>query len=170
MNNIILIWMSWSGKTNFWKMLAKKMNMNFLDFDDDIIEKVMKKTVWEKLLELWDEKFLEMEEELVLNLDMKNTILATSWSVPLREKSIQKLKQLWIIIYLNIWIDIIKQRLKRMKVDRIVWMKDMTIDEILNYRMKFYNNSYDYKFDFKRNWTKEENFEDFFNFFANIKK
>jgi hypothetical protein len=33
-----------------------------------------------------------MEEELVLNLNIKNTVLATSGSVPLRPKAIEYLK------------------------------------------------------------------------------
>jgi shikimate kinase len=66
--------------------------MNFLDFDDDVIEKTFNKKCSEKLSELGEEKFLDMEEELALKLNIKNTVLSTSGSVPLRPKAIEYLK------------------------------------------------------------------------------
>jgi len=169
MENIILIWMPGSWKTTIWKQLAEKLNMNFLDFDDDIIEKQSWKTVAQLLEELGEEKFLDYEEQLVLSLDdIKNTILSTSWSVPLKENAMKKLKQLWKVIYLDIPLDIIKSRLKVMKVDRIVGMKNMTMDEILEYRRSFYEKSYDYKFTISENLSKEEVFELFYEFIKKI--
>jgi shikimate kinase len=103
-----------------------------------------------------------------LNLNIKNTVLATSGSVPLRPKAIEYLKTIWKIIYLEIPIEAVKNRLKRMKVDRIVWMKNMTMEEILDYRKSFYENSYDYKFSFSWLWDKSETFKEFMDFFEKL--
>jgi len=168
MKNIILIWMPGSWKTTIGKPLAEKLNMDFLDFDDDVIEKEMWKTVGEVLEELGEEKFLNLEEKLALNLNIKNTVLATSGSVPLRPKAIEYLKTIWKIIYLEIPIETVKTRLERMKVDRIVGMKNMTMDEILAYRKSFYEKSYDYKFSFSGLWEKQEVFKEFIQFFKKL--
>ncbi len=160
--------MPWSWKTTIWKDLATKLWMNFLDFDDDVIEKVMNKTVWEKLIELWEEKFIQMEENLALDLDIQNTVLCTSGSLPLSDKAMIKLKKLWKVIYLNINIEVVKQRLSIMKVDRIIWMDNMTLEEILIYRKSFYEKSFNYEFKLDTKWTKEEIFKVFFDWFIKI--
>ena len=74
------------GKTTFGKILAKELDYDFLDFDDDVIEVSQWQSVAETLQYLWEEKFLELEESLTLGLNFQNTILATSGSVPLRKK------------------------------------------------------------------------------------
>jgi shikimate kinase len=157
-----------SWKTTIWKSLAEKLNMGFLDFDDDVIENEMWKTVWEVLDELGEEKFLNLEEKLTLNLNITNTVLATSGSVPLKENAMNYLKSIWIVIYIDIPISTIKSRLESMKIDRIVWMKDMTMDEILVYRKSFYEKSYDYKFTVLGLWEKQEVFKEFMQFFEKL--
>ncbi len=165
MKNIVLTWMPWSGKTSIWRPLAEKLWMKIVDFDDDIIEPIMWKTVGEVLEELWDENFLSLEEKLSCELELENTILSTSWSVPLKDKAMNYLKTQWVVIYIKIPLSTIKTRLESMKVDRIVWMKNMTMDEILTYRQNFYENSYDYVFNTQWLASKEEIFEEFWKWF-----
>ena len=55
-----------------------------------------------------------------------------------------------------------------MKVDRIVGMKDMTMDEILNYRKSFYESSYDYNFKIDWNLNDDEIFEEFVRFLDKV--
>ena len=169
MNNIILIWMPWSGKTTIWKPLAEKRWMKIIDFDDDIIEPQMWKSVAKVLKQLWEEEFLNLEEKLSCELSLENTILSTSGSVPLKEKAIEYLKTQWKIIYINIPLSTIKTRLESMKVDRIVWMKNMSMNEILEYRQSFYEKSYDYKFDTDWLKSRQEVFEEFWEWFQTLK-
>lgn len=168
MKNIILIGMPGCGKTNIGRLLSRKLWMEVIDFDDDVIEVEMEKSCADVLTELWEEKFLEMEENLALNLKLKNKILSCSWSVPLSKKAMDFLKTQWTVIYIDIPVKTIETRLKRMKVDRIVWMKDMTLKEILEYRKSFYENSYDYKF--RNDWlgSKEDTFRKFWKWFSEL--
>ncbi len=167
-NNIILVWMPWSGKTNIWKNLAEDLNYNFLDFDDDIIEVEMNKTVAECLDELGDEKFLELEQELALDLEMQQTVLATSWSVALSLKAMNHLRTTWDSIIIDIPLTTIKQRLHIMKTDRIIWMNKMTLDEILMHRKEFYEQSYDYRFQTSGLGSKQQTYRQFQKWFYNI--
>ena len=56
-----------------------------------------------------------------------------------------------------------------MKVDRIVWMKSMSMDEILIYRQRFYEDSYDYVFNTQWMSSKEEVFSEFWEWFQQLK-
>ncbi len=170
MNNVILIWMPGSGKTSIGRLLSRKLWMEVIDFDDDIIEVEMKKSCASVLEELWEEKFLKLEEELALNLKLENKILSCSWSVPLNEKVMEYLNTIWEVIYLNIIINSIEKRLKRMKVDRIIWMTDWnkTIKEILGYREPFFQKAYKYKFDNEWLGTKDDTFNKFWKWFKKL--
>ena len=175
-NSIIFTAMPGGWKSTIWKQLHKELseffNIDFKDFDDDILEKITKeeaeeiiwllklKSLWitpEKLANqtvanilkiLWDNNFLELEGIIWKNLTFqKPTILSTSGSLPLKEEAIKNLKKQGKIIYINTPIEIIEKRLELMKVDRIVGMSSWkTLKEILEYRKKFYEKSYDYKF------------------------
>ena len=196
--NIIVTWMPWSGKTTIWKKLSKEIWANFCDFDDDILEKITLETAEEalwvlnlrstwlipenlsykevkKILELlWDDKFLELEWFMWRSLVFESqTVLSTSWSLPLRLDAMAHLKQNWKVIYIDIPLELIISRLHEMKTDRIIWMWKMTLEEILEYRDNFYNITKD--LDFKvpsfevRNWkTKEERSIEKFIVFANF--
>lgn len=170
MKNIILIGMPGCGKTSIGRLLSRKLWMEVIDFDDDVIEVEMKKSCADVLSELWEEKFLEMEERLALNLKLKNKILSCSWSVPLSKKAMDYLKTIWNVIYINIPINTIEERLNRMKVDRIIGMSNwkMTLREILDYRLPFYLDSFEYEFKSDWNWTKDENFLKFLKWFEEL--
>jgi len=169
--NIIVTWMPWSGKTTIWEKLSKEIWANFCDFDDDILEKITLETAEEalwvlnlrstwlipenlsykevkKLLELlWDDKFLELEWFMWRNLVFESqTILSTSWSLPLRLDAMAHLKQNWKVIHIDIPLELIISRLNEMKTDRIIWMWKMTLEEILEYRESYYFISTDLNF------------------------
>ena len=168
MKNIILIGMPGCGKTNIGRLLSRKLGMEVIDFDDDVIEVEMWKTVGEVLEEIGEEKFLDLEEKLALNLKLNNQILSCSGSNPLKQKAMDYLKTQWEVIYIDIPVETIEKRLKRMKVDRIVGMKNMTLKEILKYRQGFYEKSFHHRF--KNNWlkTKEDTFSDFWEWFKKL--
>jgi shikimate kinase len=181
-NSIIFTWMPWSGKSTIWKKLHKELskffNINFLDFDDDILEKISleeaEKLIWELKLKsnwitpeqisnqtvanilkiLWDDDFLKLEWLIWEKLNFKNpTILSASWSLPLKLSAMINLKNQWKVIYIDTPIEIIEKRLKLMKTDRIIWMwSEKTLREILEYRKNFYEPTKDYTFKPKSNW------------------
>ena len=149
MNTVIaLIWPSWAGKTSFWKPLAEKLWYNFLDFDDDVLEKINIETANKafnilnisenkqikpddivnnsvsKIKDiLWDDNFLELEWFLLKNLNLKeSTVLATSWSLPLAEWAAEYLSKKYINIFLNKDKNDIKNNFDAMELSRIIWM------------------------------------------------
>ena len=175
-NSITLIAPSWAWKTTQWKLLAEYFWYNFIDFDDDILEKIDLKTAqnfldkyniknikvndlaWKSVSELleilWEKNFKKLEEFLTLNLELKEkTILATSWSQVYSELAMQTLQKISDIIYLEIPLVEITKRIASMKVDRIVWMnwKDdfETYKKVMEERLKLYEKYSNYKFKIK---------------------
>ena len=169
--DIILTWMPWSWKTTIWRELSKEIWYNFIDFDDDILEKInletsekiisilnlsshwiipenlANKEVKDLLSLLWDEDFLKLEWYLWENLSFDNeTVLSTSWSLPLELWAMANLKVNWKVIYIDTPIENILKRLELMKTDRIIWMWKMTLEEILKYRKKYYDVTKDFNF------------------------
>lgn len=138
MENIILTGMPGSGKTTLGKILAEKLGMKFIDFDDDVIESQMWKSVWELLWELWDEGFKEMEEKLWRNLRIENTVLGCSGSLVYAKQTMENLKKQWTIVYLKVPAPEIEKRLEKMKTQRIIGMRYMSFEDIFFQREKLY--------------------------------
>jgi len=175
-NSIILTAMPWAWKTTIWKQLYKELStffdIDFKDFDDDILEKInleqAEELIWilklasiwitpEKISNqtvtnilniLWDENFLNLEWTIWKQLKFKKTtILSTSGSLPLNLWAMKNIREQWKIIYIDTPIDIIEKRLQLMKVDRIVGMKSgKTLRKILEERKQYYDLTKDYNF------------------------
>lgn len=138
MNNIILIWMPGSGKTTIGKRIAKTLNLRFVDFDDDIIETHMWKSVWDLLNELWEEWFKQMEEKLWKTLVIEDTVLWSSGSLAYAKQTMENLKKQGTIVYLKVPIKEIQNRFSKMKTERIIGMRYMSFEDIFRQREMLY--------------------------------
>lgn len=140
-----------SGKSTLWKQLAKNLGFHFLDFDDDVLEVTQSKSVWELVCELSETNFMQLEEDECLKLNFKSTVFSTSWSLPYSKRSITHLKALWTIIYLQVDINEIKNRISKMKTERIIGFMNKNLDVLLKEREKLYIDSSDIIFEYSGN-------------------
>lgn len=143
-----------SGKSTFWKILAQKLWKQFIDFDDDIIEKSQWKSVWELVDTLEENNFLKLEETLCLWLSFHNSIFSTSWSLPYSQSSINHLKKLWTIIYIQVDIEEIIHRIWNMKTERIIGLQNNDYITLYKQREKLYQEAADIVFPYS--WTNIE--------------
>lgn len=143
MRNIILMGPPGAGKTTVSKLLGQHFRLPVYDIDDHHLEVVWECPVAEKLAKLGDDGFLEAEGEAMFHLKKTDTIIALTGSNPLHKKGMDYIRSLGIVIYMDVPIDTIARRLYAMKVDRIVGMKNKTIEEVLTYRKDFYEQCYD---------------------------
>lgn len=97
-----------------------------------------------QLKEVGDLKFVQEEGEALLNLDPpEGSVISLTGSNPLHAKSMLKMSQSGVVVFLDVCKDTIMQRLNEMKVDRIVGQKTASMSQILDYRQEFYERWYD---------------------------
>uniref|UniRef100_A0A0P6JC84 Threonine synthase-like 1 n=1 Tax=Heterocephalus glaber TaxID=10181 RepID=A0A0P6JC84_HETGA len=142
--NIILMGPPGAGKTTVGRILSQKLGCCVIDVDDDILEKAWNMSVSEKLQDVGDEQFLEEEGKAVLNISASGSVIALTGSNPLHEASMRHLRKNGIIVYLDVPVVDIINRLKLMKIDRIVgYNYETPITDLLKFRRQYYKKWYD---------------------------
>ena len=99
--NIVLIGFMGCGKTSVTKELAKRLNLNFIDMDEEI-EKAEGKTVSEIFRDHGEAYFRDLETTYLKSLDgQKNKIISTGGGVILRNENIEMLKNVGVVVFLQ---------------------------------------------------------------------
>lgn len=142
--NIILMGPPGAGKTTVGKIVGQKLGCCFIDVDDDILEKKWNMPVSQKLKDVGKERFLEEEGKALLSLSASQSVVSLTGSNPMHVASMQHMKKNGIVVYLDVPTQTIMDRLKLMKVDRIVGQGSSTsLKDILQFRKQFYRKWYD---------------------------
>ncbi|XP_036616045.1 threonine synthase-like 1 [Trichosurus vulpecula] len=142
--NIILMGPPGSGKTTVGKIIGQKLGCGVMDVDNDILETTWNMTVAEKLKDVGNAQFLEEEGKVLLNFSASGIVISLSGSNPMHDATMQHLKKNGIVVYLDVPVTDIIDRLNLMKIDRIVGQNSgMPLKEILQYRRQFYKKWYD---------------------------
>ena len=108
--NIILIGMPGAGKSTVGVILAKALGMDFL-VSDLVICKETGKTLQEILDQEGLDAFLKIEEDVVCGLAPHHTVIATGGSVPMSQKAMAHLKTQGTVVYLQVELSELSQRL-----------------------------------------------------------
>ena len=107
--NISLIGMPGAGKTTIAKLLATKLNLEFID-SDHLIEKRNNQSIQNILDSEGHAELRLKEEEVILSCSLDNTILATGGSAVYSDKAMSYLNNNSIVVYLDIPISLVMQR------------------------------------------------------------
>ena len=113
--NIFIIGSMGSGKTSIGKMLAQKNCLSFLDTDHEIIRSCGYSIpdIFEKFGE---EHFRDLETEQLRKMNtIENHVISTGGGIILRDDNKKLMKDLGIIIFLDINIDSQVDRVKNRK-------------------------------------------------------
>ncbi len=132
--NIILIGMPGSGKTTVGKILSERLGYTFIDTDQLICEltgKTPRRLVEEDGLE----HFMKIQDEAVLSINDNNCIISTGGGLVHSEISMNYLKSIGFIIYLDTKYDIIRER---MDSSRKLVRTAGTLLELYNHRVPLY--------------------------------
>ncbi|XP_026565866.1 threonine synthase-like 1 [Pseudonaja textilis] len=142
--NIVLMGPPGAGKTTVGKILGQKLDSSFIDVDDDVLEPTWNMTVAEKLKSIGNERFIEEEGKALLNLSASGSVVSLSGSNPMNAASMEHVKKNGIVVYLDVPTESIMDRLKLMKVDRIVGQgQETSLGDIIQFRKQFYKKWYD---------------------------
>ena len=120
--NITLIGMPASGKSSVGVVLAKRLGKKFVD-TDIVIQEKYGKLLKDLIEEHGDDGFREIEDEVNATLDVSNSIISPGGSVVYGERAMKHLKEISVIIYLELSYTAIKSRLGDLR-ERGITLKD----------------------------------------------
>ena len=154
MKNVVLIGMPAVGKSTIGVLLAKSLLLSFTD-TDLLIQEKYKKSLCDIIKDNGTKAFLNIEEDIILNADFKNSVIATGGSAVFGERAMNQLKENGVIVYLSLPIDEIKKRIGDIKSRGVVLTNGNTVDDIFKERKPLYEKYADIRFDCD-NLTAEE--------------
>jgi shikimate kinase len=138
--NISLCGMMGSGKSAIGKILANKLNYNFIDVDN-IIEIEAKKTIKKIFEEDGEEYFRNLEEKITIKtLENKETIVSLGGGAIINKNIRNFVEKNSYNIYLRVDVDILAKRLKNSRTRPLIYKKDLKTEliNLINKRKKFY--------------------------------
>ena len=138
--NISLIGMMGSGKTCIGELLAKLLNMSFVDTDEQII-KTEKISINQIFAQKGETYFREMETATLKNvLNYNNQIISTGGGIIKSDENLSLLKEKSVVFYLKASPDIIFKRIKNNKERPLLNVENMKdkIKTILQERISQY--------------------------------
>lgn len=136
-SNIVMIGMPASGKSTIGVLLAKRLGYSFVDVDL-VIQEQQGKLLKEIIAERGLTGFMAVEEETNAGLSVKKSVIAPGGSVIYGPKAMEHLKEIGTVVYLKIGYEDLEKRLGNLK-DRGVVLKDgMTLRDLYNERVPYY--------------------------------
>ncbi|HQC60428.1 MAG TPA: shikimate kinase [Bacteroidales bacterium] len=144
-DKIALIGMSGAGKTTIGKLLAQKINYEFIDLDDQI-EKKVNKSISQIFTDRGEEFFRQLETNTLAELiNNDKIVISTGGGIIKNEKNREILKNNFFNIFLNVSIDEALERLQQNENRPLLlgnpkdkWQK------LYNERLLFYYQTADY--------------------------
>ena len=135
--NYTLIGMPASGKSTVGVLLAKRLGFSFVDVDIVIQEKE-KRLLKEIIAQEGIDGFMGVENRINASLDADRSVIAPGGSVIYGKEAMEHLREISTIVYLKLSYEDVKKRLGNL-VDRGVVLKDgMTLLDLYNERVPYY--------------------------------
>lgn len=134
-SNIVLIGMPSSGKSSIGGPLSQKLGFDFIDTDKIIIEKEGR-ALGEIVNNDGLDRFLEIQESVLLNIDVKKCVISTGGSVVYNEKGMNHLKTDGFVVFLKTSLSDIQGRINSNR--RFAREKEQTLEDLYNERVPLY--------------------------------
>lgn len=137
-SNIILIGMPGSGKSTCGVVAAKMLLKNFFD-TDLLIQNIEGRSLQSIIDTDGNEYFEKAEENAILSLDIKGTVIATGGSVIYSDKAMEHLKGLGKIIYLHLSYEQMCERISNLSTRGVLLKNGKTLKDMYDERLPLYN-------------------------------
>lgn len=154
MKNIILVGMPGSGKSTIGVVLAKVLGYEFLD-SDLVIQKQEQRKLSEIIAEEGTDGFLAIENNVIKNLNVDRTVIATGGSAIYGEEGMSHLKEIGTVIYLKIGYKALRSRLGNLQARGVVLKEGQTFQQLYDERVPLYEQYADVIIDEKNKQIRE---------------
>ena len=129
--------MAGAGKSTIGKQLAKLLDLNFLD-GDLIIEERINQSIQNFLDQHGGKEFTKIEEEVLLSINFDKTILATGGSAVLSDNAMQFLRKESEVIFLDVTYENISKRILNLSERGLVREPNQSLQETYDERLSLY--------------------------------
>ena len=136
-SNITLIGMPAAGKSSIGVVLAKRLNMSFVDVDL-VIQQKYNKLLKEIINEHGVEGFRKIENDVNAGLDLEDHVIAPGGSVIYGEEAMEHLKSISTVIYLELSYTAIKSRLGDLRERGITLKEGQSLKDLYLERVPLY--------------------------------
>ena len=136
-DNIVLIGMPGAGKSTVGVLLAKATSRGFFD-TDVLIQSFQGRRLQDIIDEHGIEPFLEKEEESILALHCRATVIATGGSVVYSDRAMKHLKRRGVIVHLDLSLSALEERLTNLDTRGIAMKPGQTLAGLYDEREPLY--------------------------------
>lgn len=135
--NIVLIGMPGSGKSTVGIILAKMLAMDFVD-TDILIQNRENRTLQEIVNQEGHMVLRKIEEEVLLNVNLTNHIIATGGSAAYSDPAMVHLKKNGTIVFLHADLDTLKTRITNYENRGLAKREDQSFQDLFDERYSLY--------------------------------
>ena len=135
--NLVLIGMPGSGKSTIGVILAKKTSRDFVD-TDVVIQSHENRSLQDIVDNDGYLALRDIEEKWVTTLEVENTVVSTGGSVVYSEKSMAHLSQNGNIIFLDVGLETLKNRISDYDQRGIARRPDQSFEDLFIERSTLY--------------------------------
>lgn len=136
-DNIVLIGMPAVGKSTIGVLLAKRLGFAFVD-TDLLIQTGERARLAEIIARIGLQPFCDLESQYVLDLSLDRTVIATGGSVIYRETAMAHLQSLGRVIFLDIKLTPLIERLNSLDARGVIYAPGQTINTLYSERRPLY--------------------------------
>lgn len=136
-DNVILIGMPGAGKSTVGVVLAKRLGFDFID-TDLLIQRRTGRHLQEIIANEGLESFKRHEEQVLLSLCTYESVISTGGSAVYSEKGMATLKNLGVIVFLDVPLADLQQRIHDMDSRGLVIDPGETLTDLYRQRRPLY--------------------------------
>lgn len=136
-SNIVLIGMPGSGKSTVGVILAKLTSRDFVD-TDVLIQLSQDRTLQDIVDNQGYMVLREIEENVLLQLNCRNHVIATGGSAAYSQKAMQHLKEDGLAVFLNATLPTLKKRIHNFNTRGLAKRPDQSFNDLFMERFTLY--------------------------------
>jgi len=137
-SNVVLIGMPGCGKSTVGVLLAKRMGLGFID-TDLLIQQDAGRTLQDIVDGDGYQALRRIEEQVLLNLNVRRQVISTGGSAVYSEPAMQHLKADAVVVFLDIPLEVVLERIGDYSARGISRRPDQSLEDLFNERFELYS-------------------------------